>query len=161
MVGLAFCSMKAASPDLLLWPAFGADGTRLPQDARRGKCMGAENPLTMNQSGMPDNVASALAYLTFIPAILFLTKEPYNRKRTVRFHAWQCIYLTITWIFINAAMLILQFVPGIGWSVVLVFEPLLDLAFVVMWIYLMINTFNGRQIKAPIVGEMAEKRAAV
>ena len=122
--------------------------------------MGGQNPSALSQRGMPDNVAGSLAYLTFIPAVLFLVMEPYNRRRTVRFHAWQSIYLTLVWAGINVVLLVSTLLPGIGWPVVF-FDQLLDLGFVILWIYLMMNTFNGKQIKAPVVGEMAEKRAAV
>ena len=47
------------------------------------------------QSGLSDNAAGALAYITIIPAIIFLLVEPYNKNSFVRFHAWQCIFLGI------------------------------------------------------------------
>jgi hypothetical protein len=33
--------------------------------------------------GLTDNVAGALAYVTIIPAIVFLVLEPYNRNRFI------------------------------------------------------------------------------
>ncbi len=48
------------------------------------------------QSGLSDTAAGALAYVTIIPAIVFLLVEPYNKNSFVRFHAWQCIFLGIT-----------------------------------------------------------------
>ena len=36
-------------------------------------------------TGLTDNVAGLLAYVTIIPAIIFLVIEPYNRNRFVRF----------------------------------------------------------------------------
>ena len=44
-------------------------------------------------SGLTDNAAGAIAYFTFIPAVLFLVTEPYNKSSYVRFHAWQSILL--------------------------------------------------------------------
>src|SRR5258707_11585184 len=43
-------------------------------------------------SGLNDNVAGLLAYL-FIPAIIFLVLEPFNRNPFVRFHAFQGLFL--------------------------------------------------------------------
>ena len=114
----------------------------------------------MNQTGMSDNAAGGLAYITFIPAIIFLLVEPYDHRPTVRFHAWQCIYLMAAWIAVNLGMLMMALLPNMRWTV-LFFDPLLDLAFVIVWIRVMINAFNGKRIKLPIVGDMAEKRAAV
>ena len=47
------------------------------------------------QSGLSDNAAGAIAYITIIPAIIFLLVEPYNKSSFVRFHAWQSIFLGI------------------------------------------------------------------
>src|SRR3954452_9966484 len=46
-----------------------------------------------SSAGLSDNAAGAIAYVTIIPAIIFLLVEPYNRKRFVRFHAFQCLFL--------------------------------------------------------------------
>ena len=48
-----------------------------------------------SQSGLSENAASGLAYLTFIPAIIFLVVAPYNQNSRVRFHSWQSIFLAI------------------------------------------------------------------
>jgi uncharacterized membrane protein len=47
------------------------------------------------QSGLSDNAAGAIAYITIIPAIIFLAVDPYKNSSYVRFHAWQCIFLCI------------------------------------------------------------------
>ena len=42
-----------------------------------------------NPSGLSDNAAAGIAYITIIPAIVFLIIEPFKRSPFVRFHAWQ------------------------------------------------------------------------
>src|ERR1041384_6724356 len=42
-----------------------------------------------------ENVMGGIAYLTFIPAVILLLIEPYNRNKFVRFHAWQEIWLSV------------------------------------------------------------------
>ena len=42
--------------------------------------------------GLEDNVAGMLAYITIIPAIIFLVVEPFNKRRFVRFHSFQSIF---------------------------------------------------------------------
>src|SRR6202012_2375284 len=37
--------------------------------------------------GLTSNAAAAISYITFIPAVIFLVMEPYNRDRFVRFHS--------------------------------------------------------------------------
>ena len=47
-------------------------------------------------AGMTDNAASALCYaLGIITGVLFLVLPPYNQNRTVRFHAFQSIFLFV------------------------------------------------------------------
>src|ERR1700679_1592528 len=50
----------------------------------------------VQSAGMEENVASALCYaLGWITGVLFLVLEPYNKNRTVRFHAFQSIFFNI------------------------------------------------------------------
>src|ERR1700679_2243912 len=62
------------------------------------------------QSGLSENSAGGLAYLTFIPAIIFLVMEPYNRNPFIKFHAWQSILLTGAWV----AWVIVRVILGIA-----------------------------------------------
>ena len=65
------------------------------------KCLPRKELLWLNRTqqeplqGLSDNAAGAIAYITIIPAIVFLLVEPYNKKPFVRFHAWQCIFLYV------------------------------------------------------------------
>src|SRR5690242_11310682 len=50
-------------------------------------------------AGLTDNAASALCYvLGLVTGILFLVMAPYSQIRTVRFHAFQSIFLNVAWI---------------------------------------------------------------
>src|SRR5262245_39838113 len=49
---------------------------------------------TAGPQELSDNIAGALCYLVGpVTGILFLVLEPYNRKPTIRFHAWQSTLL--------------------------------------------------------------------
>jgi uncharacterized membrane protein len=37
--------------------------------------------------------------------------------------------------------------------------PLVFVGFVIVWIILLINAFNGKRIKLPIIGDLAERQA--
>ena len=119
-------------------------------------------PTTATSSGMTDNVASALCYL-FIPAIIFLLIEPYNRNRAVRFHAWQGIALAVV-------LWVINIIVGIVWGMFaaatggfgLVTAPLLmlfHLAEVVLFIWVAVKAYQGQRIVLPVVGPFAEKQA--
>lgn len=123
----------------------------------RGK-MEEQNASTVNRAGLSDNAASGLAYVTIIPAIIFLVLEPYNRNATVRFHSWQCIFLALAWIVVSIGLMILGMVPGVVFLEIVLW-PLVDIAFFILWLYLLISAFNGKRVKLPIVGELAERQA--
>ena len=57
----------------------------------------ADPNATGANTGLSDDAASGLAYLTFIPAIIFLVVAPFNTNPKVKFHAWQSIFLTAAW----------------------------------------------------------------
>lgn len=110
------------------------------------------------QSGLSDNAAGGLAYVTIIPAIIFLIVAPYNRNRFVRFHSWQSIMLAIAWFVVEVGLLVLGRIPGVG-LVDLFIGPLVGLAFFVLWIIVLIQAFTGKWFKLPILGDLAEKQA--
>ena len=113
--------------------------------------------------GMADNVAGMLAYITIIPAIIFLVMEPYNKKRFVRFHAWQNIFFHGAWIVAWIALMILSavlaFIPILGHLVAFLLWMVLAIGGVVIWIILLIKANGGQMYKLPFIGDMAEKQA--
>src|SRR5919109_145098 len=60
--------------------------------------------------GMSDNVAGLLAYVTIIPAIIFLVIEPYNKNRFIRFHSFQCIFFCVALFALGIALSVLTVV---------------------------------------------------
>ena len=103
-------------------------------------------------------MAGALAYVTFIPAIVFLVLEPYNKNRFIRFHAFQCLFLTGTFVALSIVLGILGTIPFLGWATVLLW-PLISLAGLVIWIILVLKAYQGQTFKLPVIGDMAEKQA--
>jgi uncharacterized membrane protein len=112
--------------------------------------------------GLTDNVASTLCYLFgFITGIIFLVLSPYNRNRTVRFHAFQSIFASVALIAIE---ILLGILTGVLWAVHLgllvgTFWLVLRLAVLVGWIYMMYMTYNNKKVVLPVVGPLAEKQA--
>ena len=110
------------------------------------------------QSGLSDNAASGLAYVTFIPAIVFLVTPPYNQNPRIRFHSWQSIFLTIACIVVDVGLSVVAHLPFFGFMT-LALWPLVGLAFFIVWILCLIKAFNGQRFKLPIIGDLAEKQA--
>ena len=104
------------------------------------------------QGGLSENAAGAIAYITFIPAILFLAMEPYNRSSFVRFHSWQSIFFGIAVIAVN---LVLGIIPVIGWII----APILSLGFLIVWIIVLMKASKGERYKLPFIGNLAEQQA--
>ena len=111
------------------------------------------------QSGLSENAAGGLAYITIIPAIIFLLVDPYNKSSYIRFHAWQCIFMAIAWFIIDVAVMI--FGSFLSFFRLLTFGlyPLISLAMLILWIMVLIKAFNGERFKLPIIGDLAEKQA--
>ena len=104
------------------------------------------------QAGLSDNAAGALAYVTIIPAIIFLIVEPYNRNSYVRFHSWQSIFLGIA---AFAVQMVLSIIPVIGWILI----PFVALGFLVIWVIVMLKALKGQRFKLPLIGKYAEQQA--
>ncbi len=113
-------------------------------------------------AAMADNAASALCYvLGLITGVLFLVIEPYNKNRTVRFHAFQSIFLTVAVIIAGVALNILLAIVGgvFGWWFAYSLRLLFNLACLVLWVYMIVTTYQGRTPVLPIVGPMAQQQA--
>ena len=67
-----------------------------------------------------------------------------KENKFVRFHAMQSIILSV-------AATVMGFVPLVG--------LLASLAYIVLWIVMMIKAYNGEKFKLPIIGDIAEKNA--
>lgn len=107
--------------------------------------------------GMQPNVEAGLSYLFgWITGLIFFLVEKQNRF--VRFHAMQSILffggLTVIRIILSiiGALPILGFFASLIWIAVIIIG-------LVGWIILMINGFQGKYFKLPIIGDYAEKYA--
>jgi uncharacterized membrane protein len=120
-------------------------------------------PLTP-QPGLTDNAAGAIAYLTFIPAIIFLAVPPYSTSRFVRFHAWQSIFLNIAAFVVGVAIAIfvgimMAFLPWGLYSLVHMVGLLVDLLWFILWLVCVMKAINGGKFVIPVIGNLAEQMA--
>jgi uncharacterized membrane protein len=135
----------------VLWPEAGARITASSDPS------GAELPI-------PENVAGVVAYITIIPAIVFLSLEPFKRNIFVRFHAFQHLFLWGAGLAVAVAAgiltAILQWIPFMR---VLVFPlaGLISLAWFFLWLLLLVKAYHHQMFKLPIIGDLAEQQAGV
>ena len=142
---MAFCNMCGAQI---------ADGTTTCA-ACSGRAAVAGSAST---GGLTDNVAGMLAYVTFIPAIIFLVTAPYNKSRFVRFHSFQSIFFCVAVAVIQIGLSVLTVVP----LLIFITAPLhmlVALGALILWIILLLKANQGQIYKLPVIGNMAEKQA--
>jgi len=136
-------------------------GTQIAAGAACPTCAPAAAPSaggTSTPTGLADNLAGLLAYL-FIPAIVFLVLEPYNRNRFIRFHSFQAILLAGVFLAVGIALGIFIQIPFLGWIMGFLLAPIVGLAQFVLWIILLLKAFQGQMFKLPVIGDIAEKHA--
>ena len=141
-------------------------GMQLPDNANScpgcgkpaGQPAGAGAAPTVQVGGLTDNVAGMLAYITIIPAIIFLVVEPYNRSRFIRFHAFQSIFFCVAWTVLWVALSFVGALPVLGWATVLLW-PLLGLGALILWVLMLVKAYGGQMWKLPVIGDLAEKQA--
>jgi len=115
-------------------------------------------PENTPQNGLTDSAACGLAYVTFIPAIIFLVTAPYNQKSLIRFHYWQSIFLAVAWFGVWVVLMFIGFIPFLNLINIILF-PLIGLGFLILWILCLVKAFNGERFKLPLIGDLAEKQA--
>jgi uncharacterized membrane protein len=101
-------------------------------------------------SGMSENVASGLSYVfTWLTGLIFFLVD---RRPEVRFHAMQAIAFGLLWTLVAVVRPYMPFpidaLLGLLWVV-----------FFVTWIILMIQGFQGKHFKLPVIGDFAEQQA--
>jgi uncharacterized membrane protein len=101
-------------------------------------------------SGIPENVASGLSYaLTWLTGLIFILVD---RRPEVRFHAMQSIAYGVLWTLVVVVRPYMPFPIDALLGIVL-------FALFIGWIVLMIQGFQGRHFKLPVIGDFAEQQA--
>ena len=121
-------------------------------------------PRATSSPGITHNVASMLCYCPFfigiICSIVFLLIAPYNQNKTVRFNAFQSLFLHLAlflmWMVLGLVIAMFAFLThGFGFAL----YPILSLCIFVLFIVLMVKAYNNQTVKLPVIGDLAEKQA--
>lgn len=114
-------------------------------------------------TGLPSNVAAALACLPLIGGIIFYILEKHDPF--VRFYAMQSIIFGAIWILFDIAYSIVSAifshipVAGLVFSVLLgLIWALVHLGFLVIIIIAMVKAFSGVRWDIPFIGPIARKQ---
>src|SRR5207245_11391004 len=114
-------------------------------------------------TGLPSNVAAAIACIPLVGGIIFYILE--KRDGFVRFYAMQSIILGAAWLVFYIAALIVHGVfsaiPGIGGILVFFWQIIVALVFIVflvLWIVAMVKAFTSVRWEIPYIGPIARKQ---
>lgn len=111
--------------------------------------------------GLSENVAGAIAYFTFLPALVLLLLDPYKKSGFVRFHSVQCLLLTGALILLGLLLkllgMLLFIVPVLGPLLVLLVDVTAGLAAVFVWLVLVVKALQGENFKLAWIGDLAER----
>jgi uncharacterized membrane protein len=89
-----------------------------------------------------------------------LVVAPYNQNPTIRFHSWQSLILGIAWIAVWIILAIIGVIPFLNFIDIVLF-PLAGIGFLILWLIAMVNAFQGKQFKLPVIGPLAAKQAGL
>lgn len=108
----------------------------------------SEQPKT--STGLEQNIAAMLSYILGIfTGILFIILEKDNKF--VRFHAFQSIFVSA---FIMILSMVITMIPFLGILIGFLITPL---SFI-LWIVLLVKSYQGAWFKLPFIGDLAEKQ---
>ena len=111
-------------------------------------------------STMHPRTASILCYVPFlgwIASIVVLASEKFRANRTVRFHAFQGLYLFVAWLIIDHVM---APVIGLAGGGRLHLGSLLRAGMLGVWVFMLVKTSQEQLFSLPIIGELAERSVA-
>jgi uncharacterized membrane protein len=156
--GMAFCAKCGAQM---------AEGTTFCGSC--GAAVGGAAPAaapSAASSGITANVAGALAYFTFIPAIIFLVVDPYKNDKFIRFHSFQSIFYSVVWIGFTIVWAILSIILGfvsMGFlaGIMFLLSGLINLVFLCFGIFMMYKAYQNEAFYAPVIGALAAKQAGI
>jgi len=114
-------------------------------------------------TGLPSNVAAALACIPLIGGIIFYVLEKHDQF--VRFYAMQSIIFGGAWIVFtiiwNVLFGVLAHIPAIGWVFALILWliwAVWSIGAVIIWVIAMIKAFSGVRWDIPYIGPMARNQ---
>jgi uncharacterized membrane protein len=104
-----------------------------------------------------------IAYITIIPAIIFLVMEPYNKDKFIRFHAFQSLFFHVAWFILIIAMMfigiILGLIPVLGWILDILLWLVIGFGGFALWVFLLVKAYGNVKFELPVIGKMAAQQA--
>ena len=132
-----------------------------PSDQFCAHC-GARQPLAARPADLAASIsprtASILCYVPWVgwvAAIVVLASHRFRNERTVRFHAFQGLYLFVAWLIVEWVVTPMFHLPGFPFEHV--FPSLFKIAVLLTWIFMLVKVSQGETYHLPIIGDLAER----
>lgn len=110
-------------------------------------------PLGKSSTGMQPNFVALLSYVFgIISGLIFFLVE--KESQFVKFHAMQSICFSVA---VFVLSFVLMFIPVLGRVVLFV----LQLAALVFWIICMVQAYQGKWYRVPVIGDFAAKQVGL
>ena len=113
-----------------------------------------QDPLT----GVSARTASVLSYVPgigWIACIIWLASDRFRQNRTVRFHAFQGLYLFVAWLMNSWVLRPLSYL-----SPHFELDKLVYLVLLIMSVFMMIKASHDEAYSLPLFGELAQRSVA-
>src|SRR6202044_4137532 len=116
---------------------------------------------------MDTNLVGALTYVAgFVTGIVFLVLDPYKSNSFVRFHAFQSIFFNVAWVafwivWVVLSAILTPLTAGIFGLIALPLMLIFTVAGFGIWIFLMVQAYQQKLFRLPIVGKFAAEHAGV
>ena len=137
-------------------------GSAVSGAAPSGGAAGSPQPVA---APLADNVVCALCYVPLlITGIVFLILEPYNKKANIRFHAFQSIFLGAVLLALEIVLHIFTRIAfgALGIYTFGLFGMLFSVIWLILfllWLYLVLQVYQGKSMVLPIIGPLAQQQA--
>jgi uncharacterized membrane protein len=126
-----------------------------------GRPVGAS--LASPAQGTRDALLGGLAYLTVIPAIVFLAVPAFKSSRFVRFHSWQSVFFaaaaTVAGLLVKFLFAVLSMLPLIGFLAACLVVGITVIAVAAIWVVLPVKALQGQNYELPVLGGIAAAMA--
>jgi len=125
------------------------------------------SPGEIGSKAMDTNVVAVLTYLVgFVTGIVFLVLDPYKSNSFVRFHAFQSIFFNVAWVafwivWVVLSAILTPLTAGIFGLIALPLMLIFTVAGFGIWIFLMVQAYQQKLFRLPIVGKFAAEHAGV
>lgn len=109
---------------------------------------------------MSSRTASLLCYIPmvgWIAAIVVLASQRFRSDPTVRFNAFQGLYLFVAWLIVDWVLGPALLISPFGFPFHRVFGAVLKLAVFATWIFMIVKVSHDQVYKLPILGDLAER----